>query len=189
MADGEATTPVATVSGTTTMFTDTRLTNETTYFYTVAANNAVGVSPDSNEILATPGVVSPVGPNLASNQPAYASSTRGAGYPATAAVDDNFNTRWSSGASDPQWLLVDLGSTRTIKHVVLYWRAAAYAKAFHIQTSPDGTTWKTIYRTTKGTGGRQPIAVRGTGRYVRMYGTRRGTAYRYSLWEFQIFGT
>ena len=189
MADGEATTPVATVSSTTTTFTDTGLTNQTTYFYTVAANNAVGVSPDANEIRATPGVVSPAAQNLAFNQPAYTSSTQGAGFPATAAVDNNFNTRWSSAASDPQWLLVDLGGTHTIKHVVLYWGAAAYATAFQIQTSPDGTTWTTIYSTTAGTGGRHPIAVSGTGRYLRMYGTRRTTAHRYSLWELQVLGT
>ncbi len=29
----------------------------------------------------------------------------------------------------------------------------------------------------------------GTGRYVRMYGTARGTVYGYSLWEFEVFGT
>ena len=28
----------------------------------------------------------------------------------------------------------------------------------------------------------------GTGRYVRMYGTQRGTQYGYSLWEFEVYG-
>ena len=53
--DGEAVTPVGTVSGTTTTFTDTGLTNGKTYFYNVAANNGVGVSPDSNEVSVSPG--------------------------------------------------------------------------------------------------------------------------------------
>jgi fibronectin type 3 domain-containing protein len=53
--DGEATAPVATVSGTTTTFTDSGLTNGKTYFYNVAANNSVGVSPDSNEVSVSPG--------------------------------------------------------------------------------------------------------------------------------------
>jgi F5/8 type C domain/Fibronectin type III domain len=187
-SDGEATTPVATVNGATTTFTDTGLTNNTSYFYNVAANNAVGVSPDSNEILATPGVTFVSGTNLALNQPAYASSVQGAGYPAAAAVDDNFNTRWSSASSDPQWLLVDLGATHAVKQVALYWESA-YAKAFQIQTSNDGTTFTTIYSTTTGTGGTQIINVSGSGRYIRMYGTVRGTGYGYSLWEFQVFGT
>ncbi len=49
--------------------------------------------------------------------------------------------------------------------------------------------WTTIYSTTTGTGGTQTLSVSGTGRYLRMYGTVRGTGYGYSLWEFQVFGT
>ena len=61
-SDGEAVTPVGTVSGTTTTFTDTGLTNGKTYFYNVAANNSVGVSPDSNEVSVTPAAATTVPP-------------------------------------------------------------------------------------------------------------------------------
>src|SRR6185369_2928907 len=64
-----------------------------------------------------------------------------------------------------------------------------YGKSFQIQTSTDGTTWTNIYTTTTGTGGVQTLAVSGSGRYVRMNGTARGTAYGYSLFEFQVFGS
>lgn len=186
-SDGEATTPVASVSGTTTTYTDAGLKNASSYYYMVAANNAAGVSPDSNEIIATPGVTLPSGTNLALNQPAYASSLQGAGYPATATTDNSFNTRWSSAASDPQWLLVDLGATHTISQVVLAWESA-YAKSFQIQVSSDAVNWTTIYSTATGTGGTQTLTVSASGRYIRMYGTVRGTGYGYSLWEFQVFG-
>lgn len=187
MADGEATTPIATTNGTATTFTDTGLQNHGTYFYQVTASNAVGESPASNEILATPGIA--LGrANLALHRPAYASSTQGAGHTASAAVDGNFNTHWSSLYSGPQWLLVDLGAAHKISHVALYWDKA-YAKAFRIDVSPDGTNWTTIYATTSGAGGTQILAVNGTGRYIRMYGTQRATRYGYSLWEFQVFGT
>ena len=53
-SDGEATTPIGTTNGTTFTFTDTGLHNGTTYYYNVAANNSVGVSPDSNEVSVTP---------------------------------------------------------------------------------------------------------------------------------------
>jgi titin len=53
-SDGEATTPIATVGGTVTTFTDTGLKNGTTYFYFVDAVNAVGGSPNSNEVSVTP---------------------------------------------------------------------------------------------------------------------------------------
>ncbi len=187
-SDGEATTAVGTVSGTSTSFTDTGLTNNSSYFYMVAANNATGVSPDSNEIIATPGVNLPSGTNLALNAPTYASSIQGSGYTATDATDGSFNTRWSSAYSDPQWLLVDLGATHTISQVVLAWESA-YATAFQIQVSNDAENWTTIYSTTTGTGGTQTLSVSGSGRYIRMYGTARATGYGYSLWEFQVFGS
>jgi hypothetical protein len=125
---------------------------------------------------------------LSQGKTATASSTENASYSASAAVDGNTATRWSSAFSDPQWLEVDLGATATINQVVLQWEAA-YASAFQVQVSPDGTNWTSIYSTTTGTGGTQTLAVTGTGRYIRMYGTARATAYGYSLWEFQVYGS
>ena len=125
---------------------------------------------------------------LSQGKTATASSTESAAYPASDAVDGNTGTRWSSAFSDPQWLEVDLGASASITQVVLQWEAA-YATAFQIQTSSDGTNWTTIYSTTTGTGGTQTLNVTGTGRYVRMYGTARATAYGYSLWEFQVYGS
>src|SRR5882724_4729017 len=125
---------------------------------------------------------------LSQGKPATASSVEGAGFPASAAVDGNAGTRWSSTFSDPQWLQVDLGTTDTVSQVVLQWEAA-YASAFQIQASPDANTWTTIYSTTTGTGGTQTLTVAGTGRFVRMLGTARATGYGYSLWEFQVYGS
>jgi Malectin domain len=50
--DGEATTPIATV--TSPSYTDTSVTNGTLYFYEVAATNSVGISGDTNQITMTP---------------------------------------------------------------------------------------------------------------------------------------
>ena len=125
---------------------------------------------------------------LSQGKPTTASSLENATFPAGNATDGNTGTRWSSTFSDPQWLEVDLGSTATISQVQLDWEAA-YATAFQIQTSTDGTNWTSIYSTTTGAGGNQTLNVSGTGRYVRMYGTARATAYGYSLWEFQVYGS
>jgi hypothetical protein len=126
---------------------------------------------------------------LSQGMPVVASSIEGAGTPAAAAVDGNAGTRWASQFSDPQWIRVDLGATATISRVVLQWEAA-YATAFQVQTSVDGSTnWQTIYSTTTGTGGTQNLTISGSGRYVRMYGTARVGGYGYSLWEFQVYGT
>ncbi len=125
---------------------------------------------------------------LSQGRPATASSTENAGTPAAAAVDGNAGTRWSSAFADPQWLQVDLGATATISQVVLQWEAA-YATAFQIQVSANGTSWTNVYSTSTGTGGTQTLTVSGSGRYVRMNGTARATPYGYSLWEFQVFGS
>jgi hypothetical protein len=124
--------------------------------------------------------------NVALNQPTTASSVQSASFPASAATDGNLGTRWSSAFSDPQWLQVDLGSVQSVCQVMLDWETA-YATAFQIQVSSDGTNWTTIYSTTSGTGGTQTLNVSGSGRYIRMYGTARATQYGYSLWEFQVF--
>ncbi|MGA4728002.1 discoidin domain-containing protein [Micromonospora taraxaci] len=133
----------------------------------------------------TPAQAAPV--LLSQGKTATASSTENGGTPAAAAVDGNTGTRWSSAFSDPQWLQVDLGARATITQVNLLWEGA-YGRAFQLQTSDNGSTWTTIYSTTTGTGGTQNLTVSGAGRYVRMYGTVRGTGYGYSLWEFQVYG-
>jgi hypothetical protein len=125
---------------------------------------------------------------LSQGKTVTSSSTENGGTPASAAVDGNPATRWSSAATDPQWIQVDLGSTSAISQVVLNWETA-YGKSFQVQVSDNaGGPWNPIYTTTTGTGGVQTLNVTGSGRYVRMLGSQRGTAYGYSLWEFQVYG-
>ncbi|HTR41247.1 MAG TPA: discoidin domain-containing protein, partial [Pseudomonadales bacterium] len=102
------------------------------------------------------------------------------------AVDGNPTTRWSSAFSDPQWIQVDLGSVQNIGRVWLNWENA-YATNYTIQLSSDNSTWTTVYTVTNGPGTINDLAVSGSARYVRMYGTRRGTQYGYSLWDFQVY--
>ncbi|MBB5868872.1 glucose/arabinose dehydrogenase [Allocatelliglobosispora scoriae] len=135
------------------------------------------------------GTTPPVTSNLALNQPVTASSVENAGTPASAAVDGVGTTRWSSLATDPQWIRVDLGQTRTVNRVKLTWEAA-YATAYQVQISPDGTTWTTIQSVTGGNGAVDDLTgLTGTGRYVRINGTTRATGYGYSLWEFEVYGS
>ena len=77
ISDGEAVTPVGTVNGTTTTFTDTGLTNGKTYFYNVAANNSVGVSPDSNEVSVTPAASATAPPRPPALRPQRATARSG----------------------------------------------------------------------------------------------------------------
>jgi hypothetical protein len=98
------------------------------------------------------------------------------------------NTRWTSAASDPQWLTIDLGSAMPVNRVILKWDSAC-AKTFKIQVSADTATWKDVYVASK-------VGVRSvtdetfpttTARYVRMYGTERTTTSKgYSMFEFMV---
>ncbi|MET9633281.1 discoidin domain-containing protein [Lentzea sp. NPDC006480] len=127
--------------------------------------------------------------NVALNRPATASSAENGGTPASAAVDGNAGTRWSSQFSDPQWLQVDLGSAQQVCRVSLNWETA-HAKAFQIQVTDnpaDSSSWRALYSTTTSTGGTQTLDVSGSGRYLRVLGAQRGTAWGYSLWELGVF--
>jgi beta-glucosidase len=124
--------------------------------------------------------------NIALSQPASASSVQSSSYPASAAVDGDPTTRWSSASSDPQWITVDLGSVQNISRVRLIWETAS-AKSYSIQLSTDNTTWTNAYTTTNGPGGINDLAALGIGRYVRMYATQRNTTYGDSLWEFEVY--
>jgi len=127
--------------------------------------------------------------NRALGKAATASSIYGAGFEANRAFDGDPTTRWSSAFSDPQWIYVDLGGTYGISEVVLRWELAS-ATGYKIQVSSDAATWTDIFGTTTGDGGVDDLTgLRGTGRYVRMYGTTRASPYGYSLWEMEVYGT
>ncbi|GLW09376.1 hypothetical protein Misp01_45050 [Microtetraspora sp. NBRC 13810] len=130
----------------------------------------------------------PTATNVALNKPATASSLEAPEFPASAAVDASPTTRWSSAFADPQWIQVDLGATYTIDRVRLLWEGA-YGTAYQIQTSPNGTTWTTVRTITGANGGEDDhTALNASGRYVRIYGTARGTGYGYSLYTFEVYG-
>jgi hypothetical protein len=126
--------------------------------------------------------------NLALGKPATASTSYG-GLPASNTTDGNVNSRWSSQFSDNEWIYVDLGSVYPIDGVVLRWEAA-YGRGYRIQVSGDAATWSDAYSTTAGDGGVDDIMLSSpaSGRYVRMLGTQRATAYGYSLYELEVSG-
>ncbi|WBQ04006.1 glycosyl hydrolase family 8 [Kribbella sp. CA-293567] len=127
---------------------------------------------------------------LSQGKPATASSIEGSGFEASKAVDGNSATRWASTeAHDPEWIRVDLGAAANITRVKLNWEAA-YGKTYKIQTSADGSTgWTDVYSTTTGNGAIDDLTVSGSGRYVRVYGTARGTTYGYSLYDLEVYGS
>ncbi|MFJ8041350.1 discoidin domain-containing protein [Kitasatospora sp. NPDC096147] len=129
-------------------------------------------------------------PVISKGKAATASSTEGSSYAAGKAFDGSTSTRWASEeGKDPQWLRVDLGASNNVSRVKLSWESA-YAKAYRLEVSADGTTWTKLASETAGNGGTDDwTGLSGKGRYVRMYGTARGTSYGYSLFEMEVYGT
>ncbi|QNP67783.1 discoidin domain-containing protein [Streptomyces genisteinicus] len=126
---------------------------------------------------------------LSQGRTATASSTEGPAFAASAAFDGNLTgTRWASSWQDAQWLQVDLGKSATLSHAVLTWEGA-YGKSYQIQSSENGTDWRTVTSVGAGDGGTDEVALSGTGRYIRMNGLTRATGYGFSLWEFQVYGS
>jgi hypothetical protein len=122
--DGEATTPIATV--TSTSFTDTSVTNGTLYFYEVAATNSIGISGDTNQITMTPiaaggtsGAVSiSCGGGAASPFAADTDFGGGAGSSTTHAINTG---DWLTSPAPPQSVL------QTNRHGPMTYRVGGFA--------------------------------------------------------------
>jgi hypothetical protein len=127
--------------------------------------------------------------NIALGARTGASSIESVQLGSSNATDGNRQTRWSSEFSDPQWIFVDLESTLVrISRVVLRWEMA-YGRDYQLQVSNDLVHWTTVRSVINGNGGVDDLTdLNAMGRYVRVYGTRRGTPWGYSPWEFEVYG-
>jgi|GEM_PF-1763364 len=133
----------------------------------------------------------PTAPNVAYNRPVSVSSTQASTTNTGArAVDANGTTRWESAYANNQFITVDLGATYNINRVRLAWEAA-YAKDYQVQVSINGTSWTTI----KDVWGKASAAadnhtgLNANARYVKVYCINRATAYGFSLYELEVYGT
>ncbi|GAA1672193.1 discoidin domain-containing protein [Kribbella yunnanensis] len=130
------------------------------------------------------------GTNIARGRPATASSYQrvgpGAPFPPSNVTDGNNATRWASDWSDPQWVQVDLGQVTSFDRIQLIWEGA-FARSYRVEVSDDGNAWRALYDTSAGNGDVDDITTGGSGRYVRLTGTQRGTGWGYSLYEFGIY--
>ena len=156
------------------------------YILTARAIDNSGLATVSSAVSITVG--NTTNPNLALNKPAFASSTVGDNV-ASNAVDGILNTRWESNFSDPQWLYVDLGDRYNINRVKLNWENA-YGMDYLIEVSTNAATWTPIKTVTaNSTLVNDNTGLAGVGRYVRIYGTARGTGWGYSIWGLEVYGT
>lgn len=128
--------------------------------------------------------------NLALNKAVTVSSTQSANLQASNAVDGNIETRWSTEFNDNQWIYIDLENTYSISDVKLVWEAA-YARDYKIQVTDNPNDVWTDLKTVTGntTLVNNHINLSGSGRYLRIIGTARGTVYGYSIFELEVYGS
>ncbi|MBP5259662.1 MAG: glycoside hydrolase family 3 C-terminal domain-containing protein, partial [Paludibacteraceae bacterium] len=127
--------------------------------------------------------------NIAIGKTVTVSSTQNGTMPGSNAVDGADNTRWSSNATDNEYITIDLGSVQKVTRVELVWETAC-GKEYLIQFSFDGNTWRDVVTETAGKPGEFIYDdINQKARFVRMQGQSRGTQYGYSLYEFRVFGT
>jgi hypothetical protein len=127
-------------------YTDTSVTNGTTYYYTVTATNSAGASDPSSADSATP--VRPM-VNVATG----GTATDSAGNAATAkrAFDRNSLSQWLyAGPAGPTgWLQYDLGHTERVQRYSVTSSSDGKVvprdpKDWQFQASNDGSTWTTL---------------------------------------------
>ncbi len=124
--------------------------------------------------------------NLALNKSVVVSSVESSSYLGGYAADGNYSTRWSSQFSDPQTFTLDLGQVERFNQIKIYWENA-YGKDYIIEVSTDATNWNKIIDQTNGFGGVEKWSIDANARYIRLTGTKRGTEWGYSIYEFEVF--
>ena len=153
--------------------------------YSVWELKVYGAAPASNSAASIPANL-----NLATGAIVAASSQQ---QPAALAIDNNPGTRWESiHAIDPSWISLDFGSAKTLSSVVIDWEAANAAN-YLVQGSNNNATWTDLASRTGGTFGARTdtLAVTGSYRYLRVYGTARnaGNQWGYSIFELRVYGS
>lgn len=167
----------------------------------LTAGSSAVAQNDLNLALSKPG-------NNGATATASASSVENnnAGLVASNVNDGNHATRWSSEFTDPQSLVINLGSVQPIDRVRIDWESA-YGTSFELQVSNDATF--ATYTTVKTVTGNTPTLhnrdnyvnefsqLGARGQYIRLVGTQRRIfgynpngspiQYGYSIFEFEVF--
>jgi glucose/arabinose dehydrogenase len=127
--------------------------------------------------------------DLARTGAASASSVEKGTFVASYGNDGLATTRWSSSFANDQWWQVDLGAATQVGRVRIVWEAA-YASAYDIQTSTDGTTFTTAASVTgTGAGARETTFTARSARWVRVLCRTRATPYGCSFWAAEVYSS
>lgn len=104
--------------------------------------------------------------------------------------DGRLETRWASGYADDAWVRIELAEPTRVAAVTVAWESAC-AKEYAVQTSVDGTTWRTEATQRPDSCGNDIVRLPADEavRYVRVEGVERRTTWGYSIYELGVYGT
>lgn len=103
------------------------------------------------------------------------------------AIDGDETTRWGGAFSPGHWLQVDLGRVAALGGVRIHWDSA-FAAAYRIELSTDGSKWHEAFATTDATGDVDYVLFAPeSARYVRLASPERSADWGVSLFEFEPF--
>jgi hexosaminidase len=112
-------------------------------------------------------------------------SDEGYGLVATNVTDADGGSRWSSGRSGAQWLMIDLGSDKKIGGTAITWENA-FAKKYAVEVSNDGTTWKEVFSGEGKVGEIKTTWPTASARYVRLNLKEAATSWGYSIFNVEV---
>lgn len=103
------------------------------------------------------------------------------------AIDGDLSTRWESEYHDNAWLTVDMGETKTVNGVNIWWEGA-YASEYTVEVSVDGTSFTKVADVTISREGLESTVFDEVdARYIRITGVKRvNTKYGSSIKEINI---
>lgn len=120
------------------------------------------------------------------------STEPGTKYYGENAVDGRSSTRWSSGYSGQENIIIDLGQIVSIGSIVLKWETA-YAAEYEIYTSTDAGNYFANLFGTESLSSAETVTlatdVNLPARYITIHCTKTcGTCGNFSLWEIEVYG-
>jgi hypothetical protein len=97
--------------------------------------------------------------------PRVSASSAAAGHSAEQAIDGAATTCWrSQPGATPQWLALDFRAEHEYGGLTIDWAPGGEPRAFEVQASDDGETWKTQWSADQAEGSRHYVYLPGGGR-------------------------
>jgi hypothetical protein len=116
---------------------------------------------------------------------ASSSSTELPGLAPKFAIDRDHATKWGGPFSAGHWVQVDLGRPANLGGVVLDWNSA-FAAAYFVQASTDGSRWQTVYESVDSAGTTDYVFFpQVQTRYVRIAAVPRTADWGVNLYEIE----